>query len=170
LEEDIYDVMKYAFGEHDVLLYYEKGKYLNLNDKAINHQRALWLNKEWAVKRRIQIHQQKMEEEKEKADKKFSKKITTAVHNSIENDPDKQPVIKPYRVEDYSDHVFCCANSCTKRRTIVPVGVDDGWRKCCVSSCTYWLCNSGNCQKQIVTHIRSCLFKKTYCEQKPFST
>jgi hypothetical protein len=169
LEEDICNVLKHAFGEEMVSVYYNRGKYANLNEKPINQQRALWLNKEWAVQRRVQIQHEKIAAEKEKAEKRFTKKISNAIHNSIQNDQDKQPVSKPYKVEDYNDYLFCFANSCTKQRTTVALGSDDGWRKCCVDKCEYWFCSSGNCLKQLLTHIKSCLYKKTYRELKPFS-
>ncbi len=97
----------------------------------------------------------------------ITRQISKAVSKRLD-DPDKQPVGKPYKKEEHDGYVFCCADAYTKVRKVVAAGVDDGWRGCCIVNCKYWLCSSGNCQKQMKTHIKGCLEKKIYSELHPF--
>jgi hypothetical protein len=126
------------------------------------------LNKEWAIQRKVQLKLEKISLNQEKEEKRLEKQITKADNKAVNQDPDKQPMIIPYNKNQQIDYVFCGANACTKFRKEVPVGRDDGWRKCCVVTCSHWLCSSGNCSKQMKTHINKYLYAKTYKEQYPY--
>lgn len=108
-----------------------------------------------------------MEEERKKQEKLKEKKVEAAVTQAVE-DPDKQPILKAHKNADHDTFFFCNANCCQKYRTEIAPGEDDGSRGCCVQDCSYWLCDSGNCKKQMKNHIKNCLFKKTFKENFPY--
>jgi len=104
-EEDIRDLFQESLGPEIGKLYYKEEK-RNLNTKPINQQRALWLNKEWAIERRIAIHLAKLEEERKKQEKLKAKKVEAAVTQAVE-DPDKQPILKAHKNADHDTFFFC---------------------------------------------------------------
>jgi hypothetical protein len=122
-EEDIRSVISDAFGETFVEHYYDPEK-ITLNSRPINQQRALWLNKEWAIQRMLELEMEKMLSVEEKQEKQITRQISKAVSKRLD-DPDKQPVTRPYKKEEHDGYVFCCANACTKVRQVVAAGVDE---------------------------------------------
>eukprot|EP01039_Chlorochromonas_danica_P001721 gene1721-1880_t len=122
---------------------------LTLNKKPINQQRALWLNKDWAIKRRIQLEKERQEAEKTKAQKMLVKSVTRAIASPV-NDIAKQPLKIPHKRDRWTTYVFCRgSNMCRNVREEVPDGQDDGWLGCPVDNCDWWFCKKATCQKQV---------------------